>query len=110
VLPPKLLRFCAPVQLGRQTALLERVFLGIKAVLDIASLGSIEDEARAWFTYQRTGLECDFHLGIVKIDFEVVWGDGSLALLKDSRIDSPRTSEEKYGLIDEVRTQVEEQS
>jgi hypothetical protein len=99
---------CAPIRLRGRGPLLEGFFLRIETILDVASLSSVEDEARARFAYQRTTFKSDLDVWIVKMNLEVVRGRGSLALPKKPRIDSTRTTEKKYRLVDKMRSQIEE--
>src|SRR5215470_14736421 len=55
-------------------------------------------------------MQRDFQIGILQLYFEVVDGDGSIALHAHVSVDSTRTSKEHDRLVDQVRSQIVQNS
>src|SRR5882762_10154794 len=105
----QLLRLAVPIGFVRRTALLERVFLRIHAVLDERALGPVHDPCRPSGGGRRQH-RCAQHrprVSIVQRHVERVVNPGAVALDANIGADRFRNSKEEQCLIEQMRPDVE---
>jgi hypothetical protein len=84
-------------------------FLGIESLFEEGAFGAEEQEAGALGGGENVGAEDGAHVvGIVEGDVESVVGFGAFAFGTDVGVDGLRAAEENHGVVDQVRSNVEQ--